>query len=141
MTDLSLTDLLRLDSGNYGRHRRGELDPGETASWDQSHKRAWQAADEIDALADSVPRDQYDDAVAQASREKIQRLAVEEERDEARAKLAAVRDYAEDRSIHHRARKDSVVGSWRIASDLLAILNATTPGEQHDRGVEPEETS
>jgi len=51
MTDLSLTELLRLDSGNYGRYRRGELDPWETTTWDQSHERAWQAADEIDALA------------------------------------------------------------------------------------------
>lgn len=112
MTDLSLPDLLRLDSGNYGRQRRGELDPGETTSWDQNHKRAWQAADEIDALADSVPRDQYDDAVAQASREKIQRLTVEEERDD----LALV----VERFRHLRAEPGNHLSPW--AKDFIDVI-------------------
>lgn len=38
-------------------------------------------------------------------------------------RLNWVRRYAEDRSLHYRAKKDSVVSSWRIAEDLFAILN------------------
>lgn len=44
-----LVDGLRLDAGNYGRKMRGEIEPGETFSWDQSNVRAWEAADALEA--------------------------------------------------------------------------------------------
>lgn len=60
--------------------------------------------DLLDSLADAIEAERYRAEMAEA-------------------RISEVRRYAEDRSIHHRAKRDSVVGSWRIASDLLTILD------------------
>jgi hypothetical protein len=44
-----LVDGLRLDARDYGRKMRGEVPPEELISWDQSHVRAWEAADALEA--------------------------------------------------------------------------------------------
>lgn len=102
------------------------------------------AAQVVAALGNTVPREKFDRAWASWERTDARADRAERERDEARAerdahaaKLTAVRKYADDRSIHHRARKDSVVGSWRIASDLLAILDTppVTSTPLHDAEV------
>lgn len=82
-----------------------------------AHQAIQQAA--IALAAETARADErqraYDDAVAVANAEKARRIEAEQQ-------VEKVRQYAEDRSIHHRGRKNSVVSSWRIASDLIAIV-------------------
>ena len=68
-----LVDGLRADSRDYGRKMRGEVEPGELISWDQSHVRAWEAADALEA-AQRPP-------VSPEAREAIQALRAIEEAD------------------------------------------------------------